>query len=376
MGPKHVTKLPERNLDVLRAIAVLLVVLSHTLRLFHPDLGLGIHALMLGRLGVLFFFTHTACVLMASLERMERRQRRHVAWRFYVRRAFRIYPLAWAAVAIFLLAHVPATWDNFRFPGAFQPATLGTLAANLGLSQNLFGARDLIGPLWTLPLELQMYAVLPVCYIAAKRGIRSTLGVLSAAVVIGALYSEFAHSQWSRATLGTSTVAEMAKVSMFGVCFVAGVLVYAIRRHRPSWAVIPSRAFPLGLGFAVVIFLVSSTTRLGGDTGAAWLPCLALAIIIPCVRERSPGAVSTAAAHIARYSYGTYLLHTAALWWSFHTLAASPSVVQWTVFVALLAGMPVLSYYALEAPATRLGAKLSDGRRGTELRAVVDVAAP
>ena len=82
------TKLPERNLNVLRASAVMAVLVDHLANAANHSMAL------LGRVGVLMFFVHTACVLMASLERNPS------TFAFYVRRAFRIYPLAIAVVLV------------------------------------------------------------------------------------------------------------------------------------------------------------------------------------------------------------------------------------------------------------------------------------
>ena len=87
------------NLDILRAIAVLTVVVDHlvpTLR-FHgyevPHL-VQLLTLHIGNAGVLAFFVHNSLVLMYSLERAGGAGRGAWFWRFYLRRGLRIYPLA------------------------------------------------------------------------------------------------------------------------------------------------------------------------------------------------------------------------------------------------------------------------------------------
>src|SRR5271166_1310398 len=92
------------NLDVLRAIAVMCVFFSH---LFHFSRGggeteFGWH---LGQLGVLMFFVHTSLVLMFSLERSSGKDA-GVFVPFYVRRAFRIYPLSMVSVLFVYLTGI------------------------------------------------------------------------------------------------------------------------------------------------------------------------------------------------------------------------------------------------------------------------------
>ncbi len=55
------------NLDILRAIAVLLVYFAHFLMMFHVGDPWGISIYSLSQAGVMIFFVHTAFVLMLSL---------------------------------------------------------------------------------------------------------------------------------------------------------------------------------------------------------------------------------------------------------------------------------------------------------------------
>src|SRR5580698_5370161 len=88
-----------RNLDMLRAIAVLCVFFAHLclIALEFGYLPVPTHVeiwkillTQLGRVGVLFFFVHTALVLMLSLDRT---QPVGLIVNFYIRRIFRVYPL-------------------------------------------------------------------------------------------------------------------------------------------------------------------------------------------------------------------------------------------------------------------------------------------
>src|SRR5690242_10083259 len=90
----------DSNLDVLRSVAVLSVFLTHALQVmagntFGDHLAYGMDTYSLGRIGVLIFFVHTSLVLMESLERTATKL---CGWPliryFYIRRAFRIYPLS------------------------------------------------------------------------------------------------------------------------------------------------------------------------------------------------------------------------------------------------------------------------------------------
>ena len=82
---------------------------------------------------------------------------------FYVRRAFRIFPLSILTVWSVPIAHPYAPFRTFHQPTALE------LFSNLTLTQNLTRARSLLGPLWSLPWEVQMYVALPVVFLLVRR---------------------------------------------------------------------------------------------------------------------------------------------------------------------------------------------------------------
>src|ERR1700691_3391124 len=70
------------NLDMLRACAVMMVLVDHT---FQAVIKHSVRLTWLGRCGVLLFFVHTSCVLMMSLDR-HKSSEYHLFRDFYVRR--------------------------------------------------------------------------------------------------------------------------------------------------------------------------------------------------------------------------------------------------------------------------------------------------
>jgi len=65
----------------------------------------------MGRFGVLIFFVHTSYALMKSLDRMNLR-RNSLFLEFYIRRAFRIYPLSVLCVLAVCAVRVPVnSWS-------------------------------------------------------------------------------------------------------------------------------------------------------------------------------------------------------------------------------------------------------------------------
>jgi peptidoglycan/LPS O-acetylase OafA/YrhL len=83
---------------------------------------------------------------------------------FYVRRAFRIYPLSGLIVLALVPAKIPdAAWNHYPWVGWY--AVLNDLL----LISNITHTPDIISPLWSLTFEVQMYLALPLLYLATKK---------------------------------------------------------------------------------------------------------------------------------------------------------------------------------------------------------------
>lgn len=338
------TTLPERNLDALRATAVLLVFADHL------GISAGVDAVAwygywAGRCGVLLFFVHTALVLMASLERNAADP--HWVRTFYVRRAFRIYPLAIATVATVLLLAIPPVNSRNGIVPAFVMPDWPTIVANLALVQNLFGLHKVGVVLWTLPIEVEMYVLLPACYVIARRH-----GVGGAARLIAIAAIAFALIRYDLLRGGW----RIRQLARFAPCFLGGVLAYALLRVRqahegrkriPPWMWIAS--LPVSVVLMAAIAFPPSWAL------ADWLFALAVGATIPFVRDAGPGRLAALAKTIAKYSYGFYLAHVPAMWAAFVVLRPAHWLVQWSVLAALLVALPWAAYHAIERPGIRLG---------------------
>lgn len=339
------TPLPEHNLDVLRSIAVLAVLAQHlAASLGHRSVSFA----RLGHAGVLMFFVHTSLVLMASLERDGAPARAGWVRRFYLRRAFRIYPLAWAVIAIVVVLRVPAG----TIPATYDAPSAGTIVANAALVQNLFGQNDLLVQLWTLPIELQMYLLLPLCFLVARAGgARRMAMVIAAGVTMAALF------RWGDSDAHRISGLWRLRVLEYVPCFLMGVLAYFLLRRRRA-ATLPWYWWPVVLSLDVAFLVL---WRVHWSVSIAF--CALLGLAIPFVRDAIPTAYTRLAHTIAKYSYGIYLMHLLAIRAGFSVLGGHPMPVQWlAMIVALIAGS-WLGYHAIEKPGITMGRRLA-GRIG------------
>jgi peptidoglycan/LPS O-acetylase OafA/YrhL len=336
------TKLPERNLDVLRAIAVLCVLADHVaIAATAPgNVAWG----WVGRAGVLIFFVHTALVLMGSLERSGGSR---AGWieRFYIRRALRIYPLAIAAIFFVLVLRIPPHTPHIGLLEPYHAPDADTVLANLLLAQNVVAGRDVIGVLWTLPIEVQMYVALPLCFLVARRGMRGVL-VLIAAGMLGAIAF--------RAELPIPGLWRLTMLE-FVPCFLGGVLAYALLRKRLAKR-IPGGLWLVAIGILLAAFAVARASY--ESLLPQWAFCLSLGLVIPFVREIPQSRLARAGHVLAKYSYGIYLLHIPALWLAFVPFGGAPHAVQWVLFAFFVCALPWAAYHLVERPGIRAGQRL------------------
>jgi peptidoglycan/LPS O-acetylase OafA/YrhL len=338
------TQLPVRNLDVLRAVAVACVVGDHVRALFSEHVGSVITVWELGRVGVLMFFVHTALVLMSSLERQK--SGAHWAGAFYVRRAFRIYPLAIAAIFVYLAFRIPASVLSIAHPAPFKPISMAALLENLALVQNLFGTRLPIDVLWSLPLEVQMYVALPVCFLLARRGPWFVVGAL----VLGA-------AAWQTGSVIQLPGFWRMTVLNYTPCFLLGVLAYSLARNPTLHGRLPALCWPV-----VVFGTLPFAGRLhptAYNPPINWLVCLPLGLAIPLVRDLRESVVTRIAKVVCDYSYAIYLTHIAALWLAFVVCRSLPLTLQLGIFAAGVSALAFVSRHVVELPGMAAGKRMA-----------------
>nr|WP_083751485.1 acyltransferase family protein [Saccharothrix sp. ALI-22-I] len=206
------------GLDVMRGIAILLVMLRHAFPGVFPGAGV---------VGVVMFFTLSGYlitgVLAKELERMGKVDYR----RFYLRRARRLLPALVALVLVFAVV----TWvfdplgDRDRLP--LTAAVLLTFTGNLpigGVSAAAFHG-------WTLATEEQFYLLWPA--LLAFTWVRGRVGVSLVATGLAALTACVATLIW----LWPNADNAYALPTSWFVCFVIGATTRLRGSHVPRWAV-------------------------------------------------------------------------------------------------------------------------------------------
>jgi len=293
----------------------------------------------LGHFAVMLFFVHTCLVLMYSLER----QYAGGGWRrlfnhFMVRRIFRLYPLSILIVLVVFFLRIPAA--DFR-AHTFIATDVGLtgLLANLALVQNLTYTHGVLAQLWSLPLEIQMYVLLPALFLFARRwkSLRPLLLLWIGAVAFASIQP---------------LISDRLSIAQFVPNFLPGVIAYqAARGGRPTW---PALWWPVMLCAMAAVYMVTLTYEHG------WILCLIIGLTINRFREIRWHWLRRTAHLLAKYSYGVYLTHMLAVWLAFVVCGALSPALRWTVFAVILVALPLILYHAVEAPMTRFGAGLAE----------------
>jgi peptidoglycan/LPS O-acetylase OafA/YrhL len=199
------------QLDVLRGIAALLVLLFHYTARFDELYRHSppIVPFYLGQRGVDLFFVISGFVVFMTIEKTRR------GMDFVVSRFSRLFPAYWTAVAITF-----ATVKVAGLPG--REVTIGVALANLSMLSAYFRIPFVDSVYWTLSLELSFYAIILLLF--ATR-ILSRIELLCAAWLALVLLLRFVADRRGFQLpfpLGLLVIADYAQL------FVAGVISYQI----------------------------------------------------------------------------------------------------------------------------------------------------
>jgi peptidoglycan/LPS O-acetylase OafA/YrhL len=326
-------------LDFLRATAVSLVLVDHILEIGRFT-AIRWYAQRLGWMGVILFFVHTSLVLMFSLERT-RATGASLVKHFYLRRAFRIYPLAVVVILIIVSFHIPVASIQWQIE-ALPPAGI---VENLLLVQNLFYTPGVLGPLWSLPLEVQMYVLLPFLFWMVGRGSR-----LGSAVALVLLFVALALVQ--------PYVTNRANVLQFAPCFMGGVIAFCLMRRRAAtW---PFWTWTIALAGSMAGYLVLAARFPGVEPMAlSWALGLVVGSVAPNLKDTQSQIIRRLSALVAKYSYGIYLTHMLAFRIAFVRIFPTHYAAGIVLGLALTVPMAFLAYHLVESPFMEFGSRLA-----------------
>jgi peptidoglycan/LPS O-acetylase OafA/YrhL len=216
------------GLDGIRGLAALFVVVNHVfLRAFpgypadHAPFWAG--WFIYGRFAVVVFIVLSGFSLALS-------PARH-GWdlgslrRFAQRRARRILPAYWAALAFSLAV----AWLVFPQPGQGAPGPR-SVVVNALLVQNIVGAPSPNRAFWSMAVEVQLYLLLPLLLLTVRRC--GVLVMVATITLVVALVGTLGAHYWGLATFVTQSPPDLAALFALGIA-TAGIV--GARPSRRSW---------------------------------------------------------------------------------------------------------------------------------------------
>lgn len=362
-----------QEIEILRAVAVIAVIILHvdgSLVTWSSRVMSTITHYFEGSVGVDLFFVISGYVIarsfLVSLQNAQSNdQRSSIVLAFWVRRIFRILPLAWFWLAMILLGTVLLNQSGAF--GSFQSNWAGSIAAIAQVAnfrfQACFGSFPCgpTGVYWSLSLEEQFYIVLPILALLFRKYFTVfLLIVLTVKLASTDLSYYFAFrfeglvlgvllAIWSRmpsyrifepSALARSTPAR------YGLFILAMVILFSLRAGVID-----------GIHFALAYKLVAIVSAL-----MVWLASYDCNYLVPASPWRN------LVLWFGSRSYALYLVHlpafalTREIWFRF-TGSEVPVKPQALLFFALAACLVLLfaefSYRVIETPLRKRGSAVS-----------------
>lgn len=323
--------------DFWRAIAVTLVVLSHTLIWWgNPIIGGIIEPSLLGSTGVAIFFVLTSFVLMLSLERLKETSNR-LSLDFILRRLFRIYPLSIVIVTFYYYTNIPSGFDG---GGNFivKDVSISGFIQNLLLIQNFTIEKDIPGPLWSLPYEFQMYLLLPLIFSYVKSSDSKWKSIFLFFILCLIFFVATDKMDTINNLFSYFQVPIYAK---WGLCFVPGVIAYYGQKEFKGEKINFIYIFP-------VMILILFSRMLDYDFFIQTLSAILVGFTLVLIKDNFNKHLKAISMIISKYSYGIYLSHMLAIYLGFELFGKT--LTGCLVFVLSLIVLPLLCFHLIEKP--------------------------
>ncbi|HMJ33602.1 MAG TPA: acyltransferase [Baekduia sp.] len=279
--------------------------------------------------------------------------------RYVIRRAARILPAYWAALAgsFLLLRHLdhPMQIDVAQLP------------VFLLFAENQFDEtiKHLDPPMWTLAIEVSFYAVLPLIGALALRlgAHRGRQAALTLAVVAGGALSIVLAVQhhWPK-TLSTSLLPHLVE---FGAGMTAAVLLHrrSLTRRVATTTLLAGAALIIinSVWHAKGLGSQSARNLVGDAPGIAGIALVLAALVASPIRAT---ALSRGPARwLGKVSYGVYLVHFPVIVFLRETHRWPDTLTRQLLMVmAITLPVATLSWLLLERPAVRWAQRVTRGR--------------
>jgi peptidoglycan/LPS O-acetylase OafA/YrhL len=346
-----------KEIDGLRAVAILLVVAWHYLGVSDGPQSLPWRIFIFGRIGVDLFFVLSGYLITSIL--LNNRASPNYFSAFYGRRAFRILPIYGVMLLIFFAGRISGTGHVF-FEGALPGWSYALGVQNIWMAiDRTYGATWLAGT-WSLAIEEQFYLLFPLIVLwlppaALPRFLVATMVLCPA----GRIISYLAADEFGYYVLMPLRADILAVGALIACLRFSGPVSDRVRRSVKTTLVAAVCAFP------VFAFLIGGNTdfhmALWGHSYLVVLFGSAVFMVLESTGSPSLALLrSPSAEFFARISYALYLVHINVLILVFLAFRTdrTTGTLQGAVLTAFALAISVLicfvSYRCFEGPLIRM----------------------
>ena len=325
-------------IDSLRGIAAICVMSHHYLIAGISNVIFVSERFDLGIFGVSVFFICSGFVISASIDKNG--DLRH----FWVRRFFRIYPLYWVNIGIWLCLIYILRMGKFN-DMSFEAHPVSAVLANMTLLQKFWGVDYLVPLYWTLSMEIVFYIIFSVLHKIGtlRHTVLIALFFLGAGIIVDGLIPIFYGPH------------DIKLFSYLGMMFM-GMVFY--------------RAYTGEVGRKIVIYLLilawvmEILTYLRYDAGTenafvgvGMLTAHVGAYIFFAAALKTRGQKPSAfISYVGLISYSVYLMHLV-------VLSLIPKVgsglTAIPIWIAVSIALSSITYFCIERPGIKLGRKIT-----------------
>lgn len=348
------------GLDIVRAVCVTGVVLTHFSPFFLPATGLAgafRSAVGLGSFGVTGFFLLSSYLLTGILLREIGNKRPNVWGRYWARRALRIWPLYYLAVLVVSIVGLITATRVAGLPW------LLTLTYNW---VNWSDTNELLGHFWSMCAEEQLYILIPILsFIAFKWRWRILVGLIVIAPISRFLVATHLPypAVWNFTTSHLDVFALGALLASFDYAKHPRWIAVRAWITRSWWSVAAVVAMALTLGIAAARDL----SWVFGSVASTWTYVFAalvwtwLMLKLTQKPQTEVTSATRAPVWLGQRSYGVYVYHWPAVIFGtwLGTKVGIPLPVIGIVLIAAVLAFSEFSFRFIESPFLRLKSRFS-----------------
>jgi peptidoglycan/LPS O-acetylase OafA/YrhL len=339
-----------RYIDFLRGVAILMVIATHIKGVAPQCSGIMNAVLSFGRMGVQLFFVVSACTLLFSWVRAQKRGPQLPG--FWIRRYFRIAPMYYVGIAVYCAS---AAWKHYIRTGVIQwpeQYALPSFLSNLFLVHSFYpaGNNNVVPGGWSIATEFLFYLIFPALAVLMTSTARKTWSTcfIAYGIVLITIHALLTHRFDFKMELGDFWFHSLLnQLPVFLLGLLAASLLLANQSIKP-WI--------LTLSFAIFMLLSLAIWNHRHSIAMSILPtCVGgafacMTLFFARLNDRTFDGALGPVCTIGKASYSMYLWHFVVI----DVLKASlPEVMlSWKDYSALV-------FYVLTVAITLLAARLS-----------------